>query len=213
MVLLAIASRTEAMRLAVLAAAALTPCLRHARSAFPVMDVSPPPPPPTPPPPPPLSRTLLLGDSGALLVYFLGLSTMRTLASAFESGFDPAADVLDMNLKLTVEYIEIEQLSAIAITLAWLVGAAAVGALSPEWIDMARQAQRDAPVLGIPRTLVRAWLTAVPLPFVAKAIAAAAIILPVGGWLALDAPTAVGDLGGMLAAVALWRTVLLVSIL
>ena len=53
-----------------------------------------------------------------------------------------------------------------------------------------------------------AWLVAAPLGFILKAIGVAAVILPVGGWLALDAPTAVADLGGMLAAVVLWRTVL-----
>ena len=40
-------------------------------------------------------------------------------------------------------------------------------------------------------------------------LAVAAVILPVGGWLAFDLPTAVMDLGGMLLAVALWRTMLL----
>merc|ERR1711924_386050 len=37
----------------------------------------------------------------------------------------------------------------------------------------------------------------------------AAVILPVGGWLAFHAGTFVADVGGMLLAVALWRTALL----
>ena len=58
-------------------------------------------------------------------------------------------------------------------------------------------------------SLLRPWAAAVPLAAVAKAAAVAAVSLPVGGWLAFDAPTAVADLCGMLAAVALWRTALL----
>ena len=33
--------------------------------------------------------------------------------------------------------------------------------------------------------------------------------MPVGGWLAFDLGTAVADLGGMIFAVALWRSVLI----
>ena len=142
-------------------------------------------------------------------MYFLGLSTTRTLSLAFENGFDPASDIANMNIRLTVQYVEIEELGALAITLAWLVGAAISGALSPGWFDVARQAQREAPFFGVSSTLFRAWVTALPLAFVAKAMAAAAVILPVGGWIALDGPTAAGDLGGMFAAVSLWRTGLL----
>lgn len=54
---------------------------------------------------------------------------------------------------------------------------------------------------------------AAPLAFALKALGVAAVILPVGGGLRLDGPTAVGDLGGMLATLALWRTWLLQRVL
>ena len=59
------------------------------------------------------------------------------------------------------------------------------------------------------RTLIRSWIIAIPLFEVGKALAVAAVILPVGGWLALDGQTAVADVGGMFLTIALWRTVLL----
>ena len=65
---------------------------------------------------------------------------------------------------------------------------------------------------GVVQSLITGWLCAVPVAFVLKAIAVAVVIMPVGGWLAFDAPTAVADLGGILAAVALWRTLLLNTI-
>jgi hypothetical protein len=97
--------------------------------------------------------------------------------------------------------------SAVAITIAWLVGAALAGALGPQWLD----AHAGAPPLGMARSLLRSWAVAAPLAFVGKALAVAAVILPVGGSLALDAGTAVADLGGMLAAVVLWRSAILTS--
>ena len=101
-------------------------------------------------------------------------------------------------------------MSAVALTLSWCVGAAVAGALSPEWFGVAREErERSGPALGVARSLLPSWATAVPLAAVAKALAVAAVILPVGGWLAFDAPTAVSDLGGMLVAVALWRGALL----
>ena len=66
---------------------------------------------------------------------------------------------------------------------------------------------------GVPVALLRGWAFAAPLMLIGKAVAVAAVMLPVGGWLAFDVPTAVADLGGMLAAVSLWRTVLLQSLL
>ena len=108
-----------------------------------------------------------------------------------------------------MQYIQIEELSAIALTVAWLVAAAIAGALGDEWFAQAREAQRLSPAFGVVRSLTKSWLLAVPLAEVGKALAVAAVILPVGGWLAFDLPTAVTDLGGMLVTVTLWRTALL----
>ena len=90
------------------------------------------------------------------------------------------------------------------------MGASIAGCLNDSWFERAREAQEASnPTLGITRTLLKGWVTAVPLAAITKACAVAAVIIPVGGWLAFDAGTAVADLGGMLAAVTLWRTVLL----
>ena len=156
--------------------------------------------------PKPISSTLLIGDAGALLCYSLGLSTLRTFGiaaqEALASGFDMSQDLAQMNLHLTVQYINIESSSATALTLAWLVGSSLAGACDYEWFERARDN-------GVVPSLLRAWAYAAPAAFVAKAIVVAAIILPVGGGIALDAPTAAADLGGMLMAVSLWRTLLL----
>ena len=66
------------------------------------------------PPSPPLSSVLLLGDAGALITYFLGLSSARTLALAVP-GTDVASDadlvsgvtrfLLQSDLNLTVECV------------------------------------------------------------------------------------------------------------
>lgn len=148
-----------------------------------------------------LDRTLLLGDAGALLTYSLGLSTARTLALV-QPDFDAATDLASANLHLTVQYIEIEQLSATAITAAWCLAAALAGAMAPSWFAAARD-------IGTVRSLVRPGLISLPLAFSAKTLAVASVILPVGGSLAFDLGTAVADLGGMLVTILLWRTVLL----
>ena len=163
-----------------------------------------------PPPSPPVSRTLVLGDAGAVLVYSLGLSTMRTFGIAFQEmlspGFDLSSDLASMDLHLTVQYINIETLSACVLTLSWLVAATYAGACDTAWMGKAREC-------GVAVALLRAWAFAAPLALFGKAVAVAAVMLPVGGWLAFDVPTAVADLGGMLAAVSLWRTLLLQTLL
>ena len=176
---------------------AISPCMRATDSR--------PPPPPPPSPPPQLSRVLLIGDAGAMLLYSLSLSTARTLAQA-----GPTFTFMqESTLHLTYQYVAIEQLSAVALTLAWCVGAAYAGGLSQDWFERAREARDSSPNFGVLRSLLSSWATAVPLAATGKTIAVAAVILPVGGWLAFDLPTAVMDLGGMLLAVALWRTMLL----
>lgn len=156
-----------------------------------------------------------MGDAGALLTYGLSLSTVRALSIAFDEalgdGFDLIEDVTQFDMKLTYQFIEIEFASTLAITLAWLVSATLAGACDEAWLEeeQAAQQQGQLDVLRVVRRLLPGWLTAVPLAFVAKAIGVAAVILPVGGWLELDAPTAFADLGGMLFAVALWRCGLL----
>ena len=77
------------------------------------------------------------------------------------------------------------------------------------WFELDATEHRKAP-LRVAR-LVRGWAYAAPLTFVLKAVGVAAVVLPAGGGLRLDAATAVGDLGGTLAALALWRTWLLES--
>ena len=162
--------------------------------------------------PPPLSRLLVIGDAGALLTWSLGLSTARTLALAgpdFDAASDLVSFMLDSNMNLTVQYIAIEQLSALALTLAWLVAAAIGGALDEEWLARTQRADEEWFALSVGRSLLRSWLIAIPLAEIGKATAVAAVILPVGGWLAFDGLTAVQDLGGMLLAITLWRTLLL----
>ena len=112
-------------------------------------------------------------------------------------------------MNLTLQYIEIEQLSATVMALSWCVGATIGGALDSGWFARARAAEGEAPYFGVMRTLIRSWIIAIPLFEVGKALAVAAVILPVGGWLALDGQTAVADVGGMFLTIALWRTVLL----
>ena len=160
----------------------------------------------------------MIGDAGALFCYNLGLSTVRTVeiavAEAARPGFSLGHDLATANFHLTVQFINIEFASASALTMAWLIGSTLVGASDEEWLDDARrrgislQQIFEDPQSRLESSLLRAWLVAAPLGFILKAIGVAAVILPVGGWLALDAPTAVADLGGMLAAVVLWRTVL-----
>ena len=85
---------------------------------------------------PEFSRILLLGDVGALLMYSLGLSTSRTLGLAgpdFDAASDLTSFLVESNMNLTVQYIQIEELSAIAMALAWLVGAALSGGLRYAW--------------------------------------------------------------------------------
>ena len=148
-------------------------------------------------------------------MYSLGLSTSRTLAMAgpdFDAASDLVSFLLDSNMNLTVQYIAIEQLSAVVMALGWVVGAVLGGSLSIDWFDRASRAESDAP-LGVTRTLLRSWVIAVPLFELGKILAVAAVILPVGGWLAFDPPTFVSDVFGMLLAIALWRTVLLKIVL
>lgn len=162
-------------------------------------------------PPEEISNVLLIGDAGALLTYFLGLSTARTLALAgpdFDAASDLASFMTESTMNLTYQWIAIEQLSAVALTLGWLVGATLGGALSIEWFSLVRKEESSAP-LGVACTLVSSWLWAIPFAELGKSLAVAAVIMPVGGWLAFDLGTAVADLGGMIFAVALWRSVLI----
>jgi hypothetical protein len=166
--------------------------------------------------PPPFSRTLLIGDAGALLLYSLGLSASRTLALAppdLSAATDLGSLLLESNMRLTVQFVEIEQLSAVVMALGWCVGAALGGGLGVDWFDRAEAAERDTPGLGVMGTLLLSWAYATPLFELGKAVAVAAVILPVGGSLAFDPPTFVADAGGMLLAIALWRTALLRLIL
>lgn len=156
-------------------------------------------------PPPPQTRTsrlLIIGDSAALLTYNLGVSSLR----AFAAGFDLA----NAKMQLTVQFVAIEANSAVAITTAWLIGASVTAMMDESWLQQQQAAGEGgrSPV-SIARSMLPAFSVAVPLAFVAKALGVVAVIVPVGGWLALDAPTAVADLGGMMAATTLWRTVLL----
>ena len=110
-------------------------------------------------------------------------------------------------MRLTLQFINVEVYSAVAIVLAWLIGGSVARACDADWLELDAEAHAAAP-LGVAR-IVRGWTLACPLAFVLKAVGVAAVVLPTGGWVRLDAPTAVADLGGMLAALLLWRTLLL----
>lgn len=110
-------------------------------------------------------------------------------------------------MHLTVQFVSIEEYSAAAITMAWLVGGAIGGAFDFDWLGRSAEEHRQSP-LGLVG-VVRGWLVAAPIAFAMKAVGVAAVILPVGGWLELDAPTAVQDVGGMLAIIFVWRRWLL----
>ena len=156
--------------------------------------------------------TLIVGDAGVLVTYSLTLSTMRAFAlagaEAFSQGFDLMADIRGLDLSTTLRFVQIEQASAVALTLAWVVGGSLAGAFDEAWSSYEHA---DAP-LGVAR-LLRGWMYAVPIALIAKSLAVAAVILPAGGWVRPDVPTAIADLGGMLAAPALWRTWLLRNLL
>ena len=158
-----------------------------------------------------ISSLLLVGDAGAMITWCLGLSSLRTLGklepTLGAAGADLTRFLVESKLDLTVEYIAIESYSAVALTLAWCIGATLGGALSDDWWERAREAEQQP--FGVLRTLLKSWAFAIPLAELGKIVAVAAVILPVGGWLAFDPAVAVQDLGGMLLAVALWRTVLL----
>ena len=156
----------------------------------------------------PPSPRLLLYDGLVVLAYSLSVSTLRAYALAFsdatQPGFDLAADLKGIDLAMTLRFISIEQLSALSLAVAWMVGAAAAGAATESW----RSFDHDAAPLGVARVL-RAWAVAGPLAFVLKGLTTAAVVLPAGGSVAFDAPTAVADLGGMLLCVVLFRRWLL----
>ena len=158
-------------------------------------------------PPPPLATPLLIADAGVMLAYSMSLSTCRAFAMAMGEGFDVASDLSDFDMHLTVQFISIEEYSAVALAVAWLVGGSLAGAFDVDWLARGASEHARAP-LGLVGVL-RGWAYAAPIVFVAKAVGVAAVILPVGGWLALDAPTAVQDLGGMLLAIVVWRRWLL----
>ena len=104
--------------------------------------------------------------------------------------------------------VQIEVYSTIAITIAWLVGAALAGALGPQWLD----AHAGAPPLS-------RWLAACsapgrwrrPWPLSARRSPWLPSSCPWAAPAPLDAGTAVADLDGMLAAVVLWRSAILTS--
>ena len=156
----------------------------------------------------PPSPRLLLYDGLVVLAYSLSVSTLRAYALAFsdatQPGFDLAADLKGIDLAMTIRFIEIEQLSALSLAVAWMVGAAAAGAATESW----RSFDHDAAPLGVARVL-RAWAVAGPLAFVLKGLTTAAVVLPAGGSVAFDAPTAFADLGGMLLVVVVFRRWLL----
>ena len=156
----------------------------------------------------PPSPRLLLYDGLVVLAYSLSVSTLRAYALAFsdatQPGFDLAADLKGIDLAMTIRFIEIEQLSALSLAVAWMVGAAVAGAATESW----RSFDHDAAPLGVAR-LLRAWAIAGPLAFVLKGLTTAAVVLPAGGSVAFDAPTAFADLGGMLLCVVLFRRWLL----
>ena len=156
----------------------------------------------------PPSPRLLLYDGLVVLAYSLSVSTLRAYALAFsdatQPGFDLAADLKGIDLAMTIRFIEIEQLSALSLAVAWMVGAAVAGAATQNWASF----DHDAAPLGVARVL-RAWAVAGPLAFVLKGLTTAAVVLPAGGSVAFDAPTAFADLGGMLLCVVLFRRWLL----
>ena len=160
----------------------------------------------------PVSEALLVGDSAVLLGYSFGLSALRAVAAAAESAppsdtFNWASDLATLDMHLSLQFVTIEQCSATCLVLTWLIGASRTGVLEPEWLAQARPESFD-----VGRSLLPTWYVSAPLFFVAKAIGTAAVIVPVGGWLAFDLPTAFADLGGQLGIVTLWRTLLVQSL-
>ena len=97
----------------------------------------------------PPSPRLLLYDGLVVLAYSLSVSTLRAYALAFsdatQPGFDLAADLKGIDLAMTMRFISIEELSAVSLAVAWMVGAAVAGAATQNWASF----DHDAAPLGV----------------------------------------------------------------
>lgn len=166
-----------------------------------------------PPPPPALSQPLLIADAAVLLAYSLACSACRAVgmaaAEADAPGFDWRADLAGFDMHLTWQFISIEEASAASVAIAWALGGSLAGACDVDWLERDAADHARAP-LGA-RGVLRGCAYAAPIGFALKALGAAAVILPVGGWLRLDAATGVADWGGLTLAVLLWRRWLLAN--
>lgn len=173
------------------------------------MTATPPPPPPQQPPQPPppkqLSQTLVVLDAAMVAVYSL-------TASVFKLAMRNPQDLLappwqGMDLQMDLRDINLEFNSAIALAFAWAVGGVLGGACDESWISLDAEEHQRAP-FGVARVL-RGWLVAAPVACVVKALGVAAVVLPLGGGLRVDALAALADIGGLLAVILLWRRWLL----
>ena len=162
----------------------------------------------------PLSPQLLVVDSGALLLWSLVVSSVNLFEKAYESASESFPIVFDLQqLPLNLMDVAIEYSGAVCLALAWLVAGAWTGALEESWFDLDKDEHGAAP-LGIAR-LARAWIIAVPLFAVAKALGVVGIMLPLGNGLTdvlalpVSWPTAIDHVAGMLLVVTLCRRLLL----
>lgn len=67
-----------------------------------------------------------------------------------------------------------------------------------------RSEEHEKAPLGVAR-LLRGWAIAAPVAFGMKTLGVAAVVLPLGGWLALSPSGVLIDLGGMLAVRCAFR--------
>jgi hypothetical protein len=81
------------------------------------------------------------------------------------------------------------------------------GACDRDWLELDEE-EHHAALLGVAR-IGKGCLFAAPIALLVKAVGVAAIILPLGGSLAIWGPGVAADAGGMLGVILLWRRLLL----
>ncbi|KAL1525017.1 hypothetical protein AB1Y20_019892 [Prymnesium parvum] len=151
--------------------------------------------------PPPLSAPLLIVDACVLVLYSLSVSIWMLITNG-----EAANPVAAMELDVDLREIALEMNSAVSIAFGWCIGGSIGGACDQEWVALELAEHEKAP-LGVAR-LLRGWAIASPLALGMKALGVAAVVLPLGGGLAIWPPGVLLDLGGMLAVILLWRRLL-----
>jgi hypothetical protein len=162
------------------------------------------------------SAPLIVADCAALAAVSLQASAVKSFTLAAEDltspGFDLAKDLAEFDLAATLRYVDVEIFGAACLATGWIIGGVVSGACDSGWTTLDASERRRTLTrgyaIGAPLAVALKYsvLSQVELPSLGRSVQAAALEAQLAG---LTVGNVVGDLLGMLAALLLWRWLLL----